>query len=162
MGLQMDEIARRLFPGETSERQALLMDACVQAENAYLRKHGANLYPALQETLDVLHRRYPLYIVSNCQSGYIEAFLAAHRLEPFFSGFSCFGDTGYSKGENIRLLVAQQGLQYPWYVGDTQGDLEAARYAEVPFVHAAYGFGCADCADARIQTFSDLLQLFSS
>ena len=27
------------------------------------------------------------------------------------------------------------------YVGDTQGDLEAARLAGIPFVWAAYGFG---------------------
>lgn len=87
-----------------------------------------------------------VFIVSNCQSGYIELFLKKTGLAPYVTDTECFGDTGMKKAENIRLVVARNGLQQPVYVGDTKGDEEAAHEAGVPFVHAAYGFGRARAA----------------
>ena len=100
-----------------------------------------------------------MFIVSNCQSGYIELFLKKTGLAPYVTDTECFGDTGMKKAENIRLVVARNGLQQPVYVGDTKGDEEAAHAAGVPFVHAAYGFGRAVQPEAVIGTFSDLLTL---
>lgn len=156
MGLQMDEIARRLFPQESPERQSALMDQCIQEENEYLYDRGATLYPDVPEVLRALKTRYRLYIVSNCQSGYIEAFLHAHHLEDAFDGFLCFGDTGRGKGENIAEVVCVNGLQYPVYVGDTLGDAQAARAAGVPFIYARYGFGHVERFDAVIDAFREL------
>lgn len=159
MGLQMDEISRRLFPMESPERQQALMAECMELENQYLAQHGGRLYPGVMETLEVLSKKYPLCIVSNCQKGYIEAFLQAHQLEPFFADFLSYGETLQSKGENIKLVMERNGFQYPIYVGDTQGDRNSAQYANIPFVYAAYGFGTVDDYDAEIQSFSQLLQL---
>ena len=160
MGLQMDEIAAKLFPNETRIRQAALMDECVQEENSYLLAHGATLYPAVKETLRQLHLTYRLFIVSNCQSGYIEAFLAAHQLQDLFDGFLCFGDTGCSKGENIRSIIKKHDLKAPVYVGDTQGDLDSATYAGVRFIYASYGFGSVARYDDQISDLPDLLRTF--
>ena len=46
------------------------------------------------------------------------------------------------------------------YIGDTQGDADACKEADVPFVFAEYGFGTVKEADNTIQAFSDLLSLF--
>lgn len=162
MGLQMDEIANRLFPKEPPARQMALMEECVTEENNYLYQHGGILYPGVVETLEQLHKTYPLYIVSNCQSGYIEVFLHAHRLETYFDGFICYGDTKRSKGENNQLLIQRYGLQQPIYVGDTASDRKSARDAGIPFVYAAYGFGQVAEYDAKIESFEDLRQLFLS
>lgn len=159
MGLQMDEIARRLFPKEAQARQTALMAECVAAENEYLYAHGATLYPWLSETLMELKRRYGLYIVSNCQSGYIEAFLHAHRLEPLFDGFLCYGDTGRGKADNISEVVRRYGLQKPVYVGDTLGDAEAAEAAGVPFIFACYGFGQVEHCVAAVDSFQELVSI---
>lgn len=160
MGLQMDEIAHRVFPKEPPARQLALMEECVTEENQYLYEHGGTLYPGVAETLEKLHKKYPLYIVSNCQSGYIEAFLHAHKLERHFDGFICYGDTKLSKGENNRLLIQRYGLQAPVYVGDTAGDQKSALDAGIPFVYAAYGFGQVGEYDAKIESFPALQQLF--
>lgn len=160
MGLQMDEIASRLFPNEPPARQMALMEECVIEENKYLYAHGGTLYPGVVETLEQLHQKYPLYIVSNCQSGYIETFLHAHNLEPHFDGFICYGDTKLSKGENNRLLIQRYDLKHPIYVGDTAGDQKSAKDAEIPFVYAAYGFGHPDIYDAKISSFAELQTLF--
>lgn len=160
MGLQMDEISRRLFPGETPERQKSLMAACMDEENRYLTQHGGRLYEGVAETLRKLAEKYPLCIVSNCQKGYIEAFLQAHKLEYLFTDHLSYGETLLSKGENNKLVIQRNGFRHPIYVGDTAGDRQSALDAGIPFVYAAYGFGTVDDYDAEIQSFSQLLDLF--
>ena len=122
---------------------------------------GFILYPnpGVVETIRKLSGQVKVFIVSNCQSGYIELFLKKTGLAPYVTDTECFGDTGMKKAENIRLVVARNGLQLPVYVGDTKGDEEAAHAAGVPFVHAAYGFGRAGQPEAVIETFSELLTL---
>ena len=161
MGLQMDEIARRLFPGYSFETQMDYMEQCIQKENAYLRQHGGTLYPRLEETLKILSKDHRLCIVSNCQKGYIEAFLAAHRLEQYFCDHQCFGDTGLSKGENNKLVIRRNGVQATVYVGDTQGDRQSAMDAGIPFVYAAYGFGTVTDYQAKVEQFSELAVLLN-
>ena len=157
MGMQMDEIARKLFPGYPFPQQMEYMDECMELENAYLRVHGGILYPEVEETLKALQEKHKLCIVSNCQKGYIEAFLAAHHLESYFCDHLSFGDTGRTKGENNREIIARNGFRQPVYVGDTQGDYDASRKAGVGFIHAAYGFGIVPEAQYKIQAFSELV-----
>ncbi len=160
MGLQMDEIARRLFPAESAQRQMELMEECVQEENEYLEAHGGILYDGVAETLEILSKKYPLFIVSNCQKGYIEAFLKAHGLGHLFTDHLAYGDTGKPKGENNQIMVERHGLKHPVYVGDTQGDRQSALDAGIPFVYAGYGFGDVDSYEEKIHHFSELLFLF--
>lgn len=141
MGLPMDKLARALFPDMEAQASYDLMDACVVVENDYLESHGARLYPGVEETLRALRREYPLYIVSNCQCGYIEAFLAYYGFAQIFSDFQCYGDNRKQKGENIRILAERNGLERAIYVGDIEGDYRATVEAGGTFIHAAYGFG---------------------
>ena len=95
-------------------------------------------------------------IVSNCQKGYIEAFLAAHGLGDFFEDFECSGRTGFTKGKNIRLVMERNRIKEAAYIGDTLLDYAAAREAGIPFVHAAYGFGYAESASFVIHSLWEL------
>ena len=160
MGMQMDEIAKKLFPGYPFSQQMAYMDECMELENAYLRVHGGILYPDVEETLKALSGRHKLCIVSNCQKGYIEAFLEAHHLEPYFCDHLSFGDTGRSKGENNLEIIARNGFQQPVYVGDTQGDRKSALDAGIPFVYASYGFGTVTDYAEKVETFAELKTLF--
>ena len=158
MGMQMDEIAKKLFPGYPFSQQMAYMDECMELENAYLRVHGGILYPDVEETLKALSGRHKLCIVSNCQKGYIEAFLEAHHLEPYFCDHLSFGDTGRSKGENNREIIARNSFQHPVYVGDTHR--KSALDAGIPFVFAAYGFGTVTEYAAKVETFAELKEIF--
>ena len=82
-------------------------------------------------------------------------------LTEFIQGHLCFGDTGTEKGQTIRRLMQAHNITSAVYIGDTQGDLEAARQAGIDFVFAAYGFGNPDSYEAKIETPEQLLQLFS-
>lgn len=159
MGLQMQDIMKKLFPQYDETVRAELIEACGEVECVYLNKSGGELYHRVEEVLSRLAESYPLYIVSNCQEGYIEAFLAFHQLEGYFKDFENPGRTGLSKGENIQLLIERNGLKQPIYIGDTAGDQQAAEYAGIPFVYAAYGFGEVQSFDRKIDRFENLMEI---
>lgn len=141
MGLLLDDIAQKLLPMLPKEEQDAVIHDCVRLELEYLAKHGGSLFPAEEETLAALKAQCPLFVVSNCEEGYIQAFYQGTSLGHFFSDFESAGHTGLPKSENIRLVAERNGLKRPVYIGDTALDCASAREAEVPFLHAAYGFG---------------------
>ena len=155
MGLTEEQIEEKLFPDFPPARQKELFDLCIQRECEYLRVHGGKLFPNVPEVLEKLSAQVPLFIVSNCESGYIECFLEAHQMHGYFRDFECIGNTGLSKAENIRLVAQRNGIQNPVYVGDTIWDKEAADGAGVPYIFAAYGFGNVENCP-RIETFAAL------
>ena len=158
-GRPIYEIGARLFPDQSEEVVRSLMDECNRRENDYLAEHGALLYPHLEETLKTLSEHIPLFIVSNCQIGYIESFFKSHHTDVYFKDHESMGATGLSKGENIRLVMERNGLKHPAYMGDTQGDADAAAFAGIPFIYARYGFGQVDHFDLAVDHFEELLQL---
>jgi phosphoglycolate phosphatase len=160
MGLQMHEIMQKLFPHLNAEVHKELIQSCGEIEGDFLSERGGILYENLEEVLQALSEKYELYIVSNCQEGYIEAFYAYHGLEKYFRDFENPGRTGLSKGENIKLLMKRNGLEAPVYVGDTAGDQKAAKDAGIPFVYAKYGFGDVEDYDYAIERFDELLEIF--
>ena len=156
MGKTMDAIGADLFPGLAPDKRDEVMDACMRYENEYLADHPGVTYPNMKETLAALSREYGLYIVSNCQEGYIEALMAACGIASYISDTECIGATGRPKGDNIRLVMERNGLEKCLYVGDTAMDQEAAGKAGIPFVFASYGFGQASGAEAVIGSLAEL------
>ena len=102
---------------------------------------------------------YSLYIVSNCQNGYIQLFLRVNKLEAYFADIECQGRTGRPKADNIALVVERNALDKAFYVGDTLLDMQSADGAGVPFIHAAYGFGKPDRDTYRISSIAELTEL---
>ncbi len=160
MGLLLDDISRKLFPNESSVMQRELIEKCCDMEVRYLSEHGGILYPKLEETLGILSAKHKLFIVSNCQSGYIESFFKGHGLEKYFTDFECAGNTGKEKGENNKIIMERNSLKAPVYVGDTESDRQSAIAAGIPFVYAAYGFGSVKKYDYIINEFSELADIF--
>ncbi|MCM3617533.1 HAD family hydrolase [Sutcliffiella horikoshii] len=160
MGLQMHEIGKRLFPELEEESRTQLLNKCDEVEKVMLEEKGGELYAQIEEVLERLSKKYKLFIVSNCQDGYIEAFYNYHRLEKYFHDFENPGRTGLSKGENIKLIIERNQLKAPVYVGDTLGDQKAAKVAGIPFVYASYGFGEVEEYDYVIDSLNDLSRIF--
>lgn len=159
-GKPMNEIAANLFPSLSESQRTLVMKTCCDYEEFYLENTTeCLLFPKVKETIRSLSQEYPVCIVSNCQQGYIELFLQKNDLADAITDFECFGNTGYSKGENIRLLMERCQITDAIYVGDTQGDADACAFAKVPFVFAKYGFGSPVHYDDQISDFSQLKNL---
>jgi phosphoglycolate phosphatase len=140
-GMTYDAIFDKLFPNLTDVQRTEVKAHCAESELRILHAKGGDLYPQLEDTLKELSTRYKLYIVSNCQCGYIELFLDLNNLHTYFLGHQCYGTKNRPKADNIRDVVNDHGLLAPVYVGDTLGDYHAATQAGVPFIFADYGFG---------------------
>ncbi|SDB56542.1 phosphoglycolate phosphatase [Pseudobutyrivibrio sp. YE44] len=161
MGKTMEEIGDELFPELPVDRRRAITDEFGVEEVKYLSENGAILYSGMKDTVSNLAKKYNLYIVSNCQDGYVPAFFKAHDMESYFKDIEMSGRTGKDKGQNIKLIMERNGIENAIYVGDTAGDEKAARDAGIPFVWAAYGFGEAENPDAVINDITALPDLLN-
>ena len=160
-GKTMDVIAQDLWPSLDAAQRTRLMALCCEEEQLVLRANEADItYPGVVDAVRRLSERVPVFVVSNCQAGYIELTLSKTGLADCVRDFECFGRTGMGKADNLRLVIQRNSLAVPVYVGDTQGDCDACAAAGVPFIWAAYGFGRADSFYAKIDGFSQLLPFF--
>lgn len=158
-GLPLEEIAIKLLQSVSRETAIEIMRESTTKQCPYLEKVGGILFPGLEETLKKLKDNYRLFIVSNCEEGYIQCFLKAHQLQDYFEDFEYPGRSGVLKADNIRLIIGRNHLKAPVYVGDTQGDASATKEAGIPFVFARYGFGQVEEYDYVIDSFAELLEL---
>lgn len=156
MGKTLEQIAQLSLPGLDIKRSVEILSECCKTECKYLEEQGAIIYPKLIETLKELKDEYTLLIVSNCQDGYIQSFLTYYKLWDVFSDIEFAGRTGKTKGENIKLIIERNNIVKAVYVGDTQSDFDAAKFAGVDFIFAEYGFGNAENYKYSIKEFSDL------
>ncbi len=158
-GLPMKDIIDQVLPKEPEEVKEKFMPLCFSYEHEFLEKNAGILYPNLEKTLAELSKSYPLFIVSNCQAGYIELFMRKTGFQSYFKDFTCPGDTGMFKAENIGIIAERNGLKEPVYVGDTQMDADACKKAGIKMVFASYGFGEVENPDYIIRDPIDLLQI---
>ena len=159
MGRTMDKIADALFAELFKEDRMSLLRKCCDYENEYLKEHGGILFPQLEETFKALLENYDLFIVSNCQAGYIEAFLDHYGFWHYFKDIECYGNNDLPKHENIKKIVERNGLEKAVYVGDIQGDYDSTMIAGLPFIHAAYGFGTINQETAKVDSFAGLIKV---
>lgn len=160
-GRSLPDIADLAFPFLEERDRYALINICCDQEHKYLYEAKQDLlYPGVADTIKKLSEDYKLFIVSNCQDGYIELFLEKTGLGPYITDFECPGNSNRTKGTNIRLVMKRNHLHNPVYVGDIEGDRTASKEAGIPFCHAAYGFGKVENPDYVIQQFSDLMSVF--
>ena len=132
-------------------------DICI-GEVTYLRENGGLLFPDVEETLKELSINYDLFIVSNCQDGYADAFMDYHGLRKYFKDYETNGKTKLSKTENIKLILDRNNLKEAVYIGDTTGDEISARLTGISFIHAAYCFGKVISPDLVVNSLKDLVK----
>ena len=139
--------------------QMEIMNVCMAEENDYLETHSGTFYPGVEKTfLQLKQEGYKLYIVSNCQDGYIQVMMKNGGLEKDITDFESNGRTGKFKADNICLVLERNGIpkEAAVYVGDTPMDEIATREAGLRFIHAAYGYGKAEAPDAVIGSIREL------
>jgi phosphoglycolate phosphatase len=156
-GMTYKAIFETLLPELTDEQREEFKAIAGKYELEILYEKGGDLYPGLEAALKYLSTKYKLFIVSNCQSGYIEVFFKISGFEHYFIGHQCYGTKSQPKAENIQDIVKDHNLQAPVYVGDTMGDYSAATKAGVPFIFANYGFGVVE--QDQVATISGLGEL---
>ena len=159
-GRTMTEIADVLLSSIDAGERYDLMERCMATENEYLFQNPCKIgYPGVLETIAKLSETYRLFIVSNSQKGYPELCMEKLGLAPYIEGHMCFGDTGTSKGQTILTLMKKHGIRSAVYIGDTQGDSDACKEANLPFIFCTYGLGQTNDYDAKIDSIAELLDV---
>lgn len=160
MGKTMDVIAKDISPKDIDDvTRDKFAFTCFAREVFNLSTNPGILYPNELEVLEELKENgYKLFIVSNCQKGYIEQYL---KLVPsdLFSAYMCFGDTNLSKDKTIRELMRKERIEEAVYIGDTSGDETSAHLASLPFVFASYGFGTSLNHEGIISSLTELKEV---
>ena len=160
-GKPMDVIADDIFGDIGAKVKADLLKLCCIYEHEAIEACNDDLtYPEVRETLRELSKRHKLFIVSNCQDGYIELVMKKNGIEDIITDFESFGRTGLQKDENITLVIERNHLENPVYIGDTAGDEIASKKAGIPFAFCKYGFGEVKNPDYTVDTFKELLRIF--
>ncbi len=163
MGMTMSQIADKTIIGTDEENKRRIFKACEVNEVEHLKVTGGMLFPNIKSTLKTLKEKgYKMAIVSNCQKGYIDAFLTSMEMGEYFVDTEEWGNTLTSKAENIRLVMSRNNFTKAIYVGDTQMDMNEAVAANVPFIHASYGFGTVENPAGVINDFSELLDVIQN
>ena len=159
MGLNKINLMKKLYPELDFDTQMRFFEDSVVISDEIISKKGGKLFDGLVETLTELKKHFKLYIVSNCQNGYIETFLRFYGLENYFCDFENPDERCLSKGENIKAVLERNGFKNSIFVGDTQGDADAAKFAGIPFIYSSYGFGKVDSPGFTISSLSEIADI---
>lgn len=155
IGLSQTEIIENLYNTEKKETIELIK-LLSHGELEYLKKHGGILYKNVKECLNLLKNKFNLFIVSNCQEGYIDVFLEYYQFQDIFKDFESAGRTKLSKSKNIEEIINRNNITNAVYVGDTHQDFISADINNIPFIYAEYGFGEVNDFNFSIKEFKEL------
>ncbi|MCQ2521122.1 MAG: HAD family hydrolase [Lachnospiraceae bacterium] len=165
-GKTMQDIFESIFPAQTnSELFAKLQNLLYVYEHEFLEANEEDLtYPKMRETMERLSQEYNLYIVSNCQLGYIEQVCGKTGITELIKDFTCFGETQKPKNESIEILIDRNNLvkEECVYVGDIRGDEVSAHKAGIAFAHAKWGFGIAEEPEFVADLFETLPEVLKN
>lgn len=156
-GMPLQECASILF-GHIPNIDLVALEKliCTEEEKAFEECCG-QIYPGVEKGIKVLALKYPLFLVSNCQSWYLKKFWNLFDLEKYFTAQDCYGNANEPKPKMIKGLLQKHHLKNAIYIGDTRGDKAASMKAGVEFGYASYGFGDIEKEKTTISSFSELI-----
>jgi phosphoglycolate phosphatase len=156
MGKPHEQCIRETFLDVPEDKLRALIELTMTEDNVMVQRHGGMLYEGVVAGLTELAASYRLFIVSNCQAGYIETFLEFAAVNTLFVDFECWGNTRKSKGENLASLIERNALKNAVMVGDMESDRDAATQCGIPFLHVSYGFGAVS-SHRSFDSFGELV-----
>lgn len=158
-GLPMVDIIEDIMPQLNEQERIELEPRVYKYEDEFLQKTPGVLYEGIVDTIRKIAKSTPVYIISNCQAGYIELFMEKTDTASCIKDFSCPAYTGKLKADNIKLMIEKHSIKNPLYVGDTIMDQKACITADCPFCFAEYGFGVSENPEYTITKPAQLLEV---
>ena len=141
-GNSREQAIKHFFPTLTYDVADKILDEVDNDIIKNLNKSNNYIYSGVKKTIDLLSKKYNLYIVSNnAHKSYIEAFLNMGNLYKCFDDYIAASEIPVSKDEAIKKIIKDNKIDKSIYVGDTDKDKDAAEKANIPFIQCIYGFG---------------------
>lgn len=121
------------------------------------------LYEGVEETLQTLHKDYPLYIASNGQKAYLKAIVEKYKLHRFIRGtYSIDLIASGNKSELVQFVKEQNSILNGFVVGDRSSDIQAAKDNQLTSIGVRFDFSQEDelkVADYVIDSFKAILRI---
>ncbi len=156
------DCAKMLLPDVLITENEELVEAINSNEKIAVESEGGIAYEGVIDRVETLAKIYPLFLVSNCQDWYLNAFWNLIPIGDFFRSSNCYGRSRISKAEMIGDIVDEFGLCKSIYIGDTEGDKQASELAGIDFGYVAYGFGKVEDPTLKFRTFGELVDWFTN
>ena len=120
-------------------------------------------FDGMPELLGELAQRLPVYIVTSNASDTIHWFLETHAVEGVRGVIGA--DQEVRKAKKIKRVMREHPERTPYYVGDTKGDMIAARQAGAAPVAVTWGWHGRDkvlegCPEHVVESPAELRALF--
>lgn len=157
IGPSLDVIIESLFPCLASELKAQIM-ADFRRSYSACGFTGTRIYGGIQNLLKNLHAHgVKAYIATNKPLSQTVAILERHKLRHYFNGVFCpdsFPDCLLRKDEMLAKILALEAVapSAALMIGDSTGDIEAAKKNGMLTAAVLYGYGTtlsllASCPD---------------
>lgn len=160
VGWEGKKVWKAIMPDYDEEKQSFIYGKVNELRREILPQRGGVLYDGVKDGLKHLAGKYKLFIVSNCAVGVIRLFIDWAGINEHIIDEIAYGTNYMPKHFNIQQLIDRHHLKNPVYVGDTEGDGEQSRLANIPFVFVSYGFGETDDHDVSFDNFNDFTSYF--
>lgn len=122
------------------EKRLLVMDEFKKLYDGGIC-HDAKVYDGIIDALIFLAGQTELYIVTNKRKKIAESILDRLSLRAFFKAVEGQSEGKYQPKEAILLrTLSRLGVSGGVYIGDTQGDVEAARALELTPIFCSWGY----------------------
>ncbi|MCP9611481.1 HAD family hydrolase [Coprobacter tertius] len=160
MGTPIDKIIEAVAPEMREEDRSVFQSLIKKIEEENEPHMGGILYPYVKEGIRKLSEKYPLMLLSNCEKGGLAIFMNFTGLTSYFTDNICYGDTNLQKSGNMHILQKRNNIEYPVYIGDTDGDSQQSQIANIPFFFVRYGFGHTEKYTEAFDNFKELTEYF--
>ena len=163
LGYPIDEIWLRLLPESDAATRELANHMMGRAEMALIAAGWGSPFSGVANTLAALSSAgCALYILSNCQSEYLQVVPDALGIGQYFTGRFCAGGfPGLSKAEILAKVLPTVQLPAAM-IGDRWHDIAAGKQNGLLAIGCSYGLGrdqeLAE-ADSLIRSFPELLSI---
>lgn len=137
-----------------------ILEELTLTEKEYMQTYGGEFYPDSLSVIKNLADKHHLYLVSNCNGWYLDAFLEKSELLSVFRETICFTTKNQNKFNNLKYLIEKYTIHSGYYVGDTQGDQMAATQAGLEYIHMTYGFGESIKPSLQFDHFEEIESYF--
>ena len=159
LGVKLDVFLPKLFPNVEDQRE-LAFRAMGYSIEYLLNNPVGCCYDGVAQMLEILSKKYSIYIVSNCLDAYVETFMKISDTTHCISGF--YTIQSGQKQEHIKKIAASGGKTL--FVGDSNDDrCSVEDHFGVLFCYAGYGYKeCSSYAykiDAPIQLLDVVEQI---
>lgn len=160
MGKESRQMLNKLVPEWSEKEQDRLYDAVIESYQELVPEMKPVIYDGVLEGLERLSGRYKLFLLSNCEEGGLVNFMKHTQTGHLITDYMEHGMNLLPKHENLQIMINNNGLQRPVYIGDTDSDSKQSALAHVPFVFVTYGFGVTADYVLKFNNFTELVNYY--